>query len=99
MVLANPAKALGLEDRIGSLAPGKKADIIIIKPDSPTPVTASTVIGFFTMTFQGRDVDSVIVDGDVVVKEGKMTTVDEEEVKAACVEEGRKLWKRNGIEV
>jgi 5-methylthioadenosine/S-adenosylhomocysteine deaminase len=99
MVLGNAARALGLGDRLGSLAPGKAADILVIKPDSPVPMTPSSVLSWFTMTFQGRDVETVIVDGKVVVKDRKMTTVNEEDVRKACVEEARKLWRRNGIAV
>jgi 5-methylthioadenosine/S-adenosylhomocysteine deaminase len=99
MLLGNAARALGLGDSIGSLAPGKKADILIIDPDSPTPVVPSSLFSYFTMTFRGGDVETVLVDGAVVVEKGRMTTVDEEEVGRACVDESRKLWRRNGIAV
>ncbi len=99
MVLGNAARALGLADKIGSLSPGKKADILIVAPDSPVPVNASSVISYYTMTFLGKDVETVLVDGNVVVDKGRMTTVDEEEVKRSCVEEARKLWRKNGIRV
>ncbi len=99
MVLGKGAKALGMEHQIGSLKTGKKADIIILDPDSPTPVTPESVFSYFTMTFTGRDVETVIVDGEVVVKDHAMTTVDETEVTNRCVEQGRALWRRNGIAV
>ena len=99
MVLGKGAKALGMEHQIGSLTAGKKADIIILDPDSPTPVTPESVFSYFTMTFTGRDVETVIVDGEVVVKDRAMTTVDETEVTNRCVEQGRALWRRNGIDV
>ncbi|MFH1938559.1 MAG: amidohydrolase [bacterium] len=98
-VLGNAARALGLENKIGSLAPGKKADIIIINPDTPTPVIPSSVISYFTMTFQGKDVESVLVDGEIVVEKGKMTTVNEEEVREACLEQAKILWRKNNIRV
>ncbi len=99
MALGNAAKALGLENHIGSLCPGKMADIIIIKPDSPTPVTPQSVYSYFTMTFLGKDVDTVIVDGKIVVINKKMTTVDEEEVRQESVEQAKILWRRNGVNV
>ena len=98
-VLGNAARALGLEDKIGSLACGKKADIIIINPDTPTPVIPSSVISYFTMTFQGKDVESVLVDGEIVVEKGEMATVNEEKVSEACKEQAKILWRKNGIEV
>jgi 5-methylthioadenosine/S-adenosylhomocysteine deaminase len=99
MALGNGARALGLGDRVGSLAVGKCADIIIVRPDSPGPVVPQSVQSWYTMTFQGRSVETVIVDGKVVVKDGRVTTVREDEVEAACVAESRKLWRRNGIAV
>lgn len=99
MVLSNAAKALGLENEIGSLAPGKKADLIIINPDSPTPIVESSVMSYFTMTFQGNHVDTVIVDGNIVVENKKMTTVDEDEVREACMEQARILWRKNGVRI
>jgi 5-methylthioadenosine/S-adenosylhomocysteine deaminase len=99
MALGNGARALGLGDRIGSLAVGKCADIVIVRPDSPSPVVPQSVQSWYTMTFQGRSVETVIVDGRVVVKDGRVTTVREDEVEAACVAESKKLWRRNGIAV
>ena len=93
------ARALGLGERIGSLAPGKRADIVIVKPDSPTPLVPASAMSYFTMTFLGKDVETVLVDGKVVVRQGKMITVDEEEVAAACLEEARQLWRKNGVAV
>lgn len=97
MALSNASKALGLEKEIGSLAKGKKADLIIINPDSPTPIIPSSVISYFNMTFQGKDVETVIVDGNIVVENGKMTTVNEEEVRKESIKQAKILWKKNGI--
>jgi 5-methylthioadenosine/S-adenosylhomocysteine deaminase len=99
LALSNAARAMGLEGQIGSLAPGKKADIVIIDPDTPSPVNPSTVISYFTMTFLGKDVETVLVDGQVVVDQGRMTTVDEAEVRKTCVEQAKILWRKNGVAV
>ncbi len=98
LALGNAARALGWGERIGSLAPGKRADILILRPDSPTPLTPASVLSWFTMGFRGWDVESVLVDGELVVEEGVMTTVNEEEVRLACQQEARRLWRKNGIE-
>jgi 5-methylthioadenosine/S-adenosylhomocysteine deaminase len=99
LVLGNAARALGWGERIGSLKAGKRADILILSPESPSPVAPASVIGWFIMTFSGRDVQTVLVDGRVVVQDGRMTTIDEQEVARACREEARRLWRKNGIEV
>jgi len=98
LALGNAAAALGMEDKIGSLDAGKRADILLIKPDAPAPVVPASVMSYFTMTFRGCDVETVIVDGDVVVEDGVSTRVDEAAVEKACVEQAAALWKRNGIE-
>jgi 5-methylthioadenosine/S-adenosylhomocysteine deaminase len=98
LALGGAARALGWGERIGSLKAGKRADILILRPDSPSPLTPASVIGWLTMSFRGQDVRSVLVDGRVVVRDGRMLTVDEEEVERACREEARALWKKNGIE-
>jgi 5-methylthioadenosine/S-adenosylhomocysteine deaminase len=99
LVLGYGARALGLQEHIGSLAEGKRADILVIRPDAPVPITPSSVISYFTMTFRGRDVETVLIDGKVVVDQGRMTTIDEEEVARQCREEAKKLWRKNGIDV
>ncbi len=98
LALGHAAAALGLKEEIGSLHAGKKADILLIRPDSPSPVTPSTVVPYFTMTFRGCDVETVLVDGEVVIEGGASTRVDETAVRKACVEQAAALWKRNGIE-
>jgi cytosine/adenosine deaminase-related metal-dependent hydrolase len=97
--LGNASRALGMADSIGSLDAGKKADIIIIDPDTPVPVTPESAISYFTMTFVGADVETVIIDGKVIVEEGGMVTVNEEEVREGCMEEAKVLWRKNGIAV
>ena len=93
--LGNAAKALGMEKSIGSLAVDKKADILIIKPDCPTPVTPQTIMSYYTMTFLGKDVETVVVNGKVTVEGKELKTGNEEEIMKECVKESGLLWKRN----
>ena len=99
MFLAGGAKALGLEKEIGSLETGKKADILIIRPDCPVPVAPNSAIAYLVNTFQGDQVETVVVDGEVMIENGKSTRVDEDEVRAECVRQAKILWGKNGIEV
>ena len=95
----NAAKAMGMEKEIGSLEVGKKADLIIINPDSPSPIAPCSVLSYFDMTFQGRQVETVIVDGEIVVKDGHSTKLDEDEIMKDCQEEAKKLWRKTGVEI
>ncbi len=99
MFLLNASKALGKEKEIGSLEAGKKADILIIRPDSPVPVAPCSAISYLVNTFQGKHVDTVVVDGSIAVENGVSTRVDESEVEAACLEQAKILWRKNGIEI
>lgn len=94
-VLGNAANALGMGKSIGSLAEGKKADLLIIEPDSPVPLLPETVMSFFTMTFLGKDVETVIVNGRVVVEGKELKTGNEQEIMNKCVKESAALWARN----
>lgn len=99
MLLGNAARALGMEKQIGSLEVGKKADLIIINPNSPTPIAPCSVLSYFNMTFQGQQVETVIVDGQIVVKDGQTTLVDEAETMKECQEQAKILWRKNGITI
>ncbi|MDR1765545.1 MAG: amidohydrolase family protein [Lachnospiraceae bacterium] len=99
MAMGNAARALGMADRIGSLEAGKKADVIVIKPDSPSPIAPCSVLSYFDMTFQGRQVDTVLVDGRVVVEGGHSTQVDEAQVMKDCQEQAKILWRKTGVQI
>ena len=88
-----------MEGQIGSLTVGKKADILIINPDSPTPVAPCSALSYFDMTFQGRHVETVIVDGRIVVKDGHSTMVDEEQVMKDCQEQAKIMWRKTGVQI
>jgi len=85
MATINGARALGMEDQIGSLQPGKKADIILINTRTPalTPVFLGenfNVFAHLVFAAHGDNVDTVIIDGKMVMEHREMLTVDEEEV-------------------
>ncbi len=90
MATINGAIALGLHKEIGSLEVGKKADLVVVDPSglhaAPFDVTQILAGGIDPVTVvvyscTGSDVDMVIVDGRVLVEGGKLTTIDEEDVK------------------
>jgi 5-methylthioadenosine/S-adenosylhomocysteine deaminase len=82
MATLGGAEALGLSDRIGSLEPGKLADVVLIDVTAPGLVPLYNVYSHLVYAIKGGDVDAVVVNGKIVVKDSRMVTVDENEVTA-----------------
>ncbi len=74
------AKALKLKNVIGSLEVGKRADIILIDFDKPHLKPFHNVYANIVYSAKGSDVDTVIVDGRILMEQGELKTVDEEKV-------------------
>ena len=95
MATINGAALYGVQNQVGSIEPGKKADIILIKPNIlPTPLTTSSVVGHLINTVDGDDVETVIVDGRSIVKDKKLLTFDEGKVQSIAQTAAAKLWDR-----
>ena len=99
MATINGARALGLEDEIGSIEKGKKADLILLDLDSPhmTPVLLGShgnVMSNLVYAAHGEDVDTVIIDGRIVMESRKMLTVDETQLKKEVNLASRNLVSR-----
>lgn len=76
----NGARALLLHNEIGSLEAGKKADLILFDRNRPEWVPMLNVVRSLVYSADGKSVDTVIIDGQTVMEEGKLTKVDEEAV-------------------
>jgi 5-methylthioadenosine/S-adenosylhomocysteine deaminase len=96
LATTNAAKALQMEGEIGSIEVGKKADLIIIQPNQPSPILPQLLYDTLINDVDGADVETVLVDGKVVVSDHQLVNVDEEEVHRRVVEETTALWKRAG---
>jgi cytosine/adenosine deaminase-related metal-dependent hydrolase len=95
MATINGAALYGVQSEIGSIEPGKKADIILIKPTIlPTPLTALSVIGHLINTVDGDDVETVLVEGKPIVKDKKLLTFDEDRAQSIAQAAAAKLWDR-----
>jgi cytosine/adenosine deaminase-related metal-dependent hydrolase len=71
------AKALGMEDKIGSLEVGKRADIVLVKNDnSPAMFPIINPYGHVVMQAQRADVDTVVIDGNIVKHEHRLIGID-----------------------
>lgn len=81
MATINGAYALGLEKEIGSLEIGKKADIIILDMDKPHLCPRNNIYSTLAYSAYGSDVDTVIVDGNILMERKEFKTIDIEKVK------------------
>jgi cytosine/adenosine deaminase-related metal-dependent hydrolase len=71
------SKALGLDDKVGSLEAGKKADIVLIKnDDSPVMFPILNPYGHVAFQAQRGDVDTVVINGRIVKRDHKLVGVD-----------------------
>jgi 5-methylthioadenosine/S-adenosylhomocysteine deaminase len=86
------AKVLALENEIGSLEVGKKADITIIDMKKPHLKPSVDPVADLIYFGNGNDVDTVIIDGRKVVENGKILTVDVEKVLEKAQVAGQNAW-------
>ena len=90
MATVNGAKALGREGELGVIAEGALADLILIDLNVPQFIPANNIVSGLVYSATGSEVDTVIVDGKVLMDHGKLTTIDEDRV----YEEVRKIAER-----
>ncbi|MEW8973041.1 MAG: amidohydrolase [Tissierellaceae bacterium] len=90
----NGAKALDWEDDIGSIEVGKKADIILIDMDKPHLYPKYNLISALSYSVQGSDVDTVIIDGKIVMEKREIKTLDVERIKFMAERQAKDLINR-----
>ncbi len=95
MATIDAARVLQMEDQIGSLEVGKKADILFLADRSTVPLFEVNVKNYIVGTCERSDVDTVLIDGELIMENGKFVKFDEKEVQAKSKEEAVRLWKRN----
>lgn len=78
MATIEGAEAFGLEKEIGSIEPGKRADLILINPQkSHNQPAGSNLAGQIVYSLQAADVEMVMIDGRIVFQSGILQTIDE----------------------
>jgi 5-methylthioadenosine/S-adenosylhomocysteine deaminase len=78
MATIDGARALHMENEIGSLETGKKADLILISLDEPNAVPMYNVYSQIAYSLKASDVETVMIGGRVVMRDHKLLTVDEQ---------------------
>jgi guanine deaminase len=80
------ARALGLGDRLGGISPGKWADIVMYRTDSAHLMPLNDPLQQLSHAERGSGIDTVIVDGQVVVRNGRLSRIDEAAFAAELTE-------------
>jgi len=80
--------------QIGVLSKGSFADIIVVDYDPPTPFNENTFLGHFLFGICEAKVDSTIINGKVLMKNGHLLQIDEAAVNAKSREQATDFWKR-----
>lgn len=100
MATTNGAKAL-LDDTIGSIEVGKKADVILIDLKKPrlVPLLGDNIVPLLVYAANGEDVDTVIVDGEILMENRVFQALDEAKILAESQELAQDIIQRSGIKI
>ncbi|HYM38715.1 MAG TPA: amidohydrolase family protein [Thermoplasmata archaeon] len=95
MVTIDAAEALHVSERLGSIEVGKRADLAVVNLRRPhtTPFYPANVISHLVYSSRGSDVQTTIVDGQVLMAGGVVRTVDEDAVLERAQETARELFE------
>ncbi len=88
------ARAVHQETALGSLAVGKKADLIVLDTLRAHLVPAGRILSAWIHNGQPSDVESSMVDGQFIMRNRKVLTMDEDSILAEADKVGRRIWKQ-----
>jgi len=82
------------EPRLGHIEPGAPADLVVLDYRPPTPFSTEKLAGHWMFGLSSRWVRDVVVAGEVVVRNRRLTKVDQDELAAKAAVEASRLWER-----
>jgi 5-methylthioadenosine/S-adenosylhomocysteine deaminase len=97
MATRNGARALGLADAIGSIEPGKRADLVVVDRHRLNLAPGGDPYSLLVYAATADDVRAVAVDGELLVDDGELTTMDAREVIADARRAAADLVRRAGV--
>ena len=92
----NGAKALGIDSKVGSISEGKKADLAILDSTALSLTPHNNLIGSLVYSANGTEVETVLINGQIVMENKQILTFNEDEVKAKCEEISKRVLKELG---
>lgn len=99
MATINGARAMGLGEQIGSIEVGKRADFIIINMDKPHLTPCFDPVSTIVYAAHGSDVDTVVVDGKILMQNRKILTLNEEEILENARVRSKQVAQRAGLDI
>jgi len=96
LATSGSARVLGQAADLGAIAPGRKADLVLLRADSVFLRPLSDPVNALVYAETGASVDSVLVGGRVVVENGRVTTVDEARIYARAQEAADRQHRASG---
>jgi 5-methylthioadenosine/S-adenosylhomocysteine deaminase len=97
MATREGARALGVETELGSIAPGKRADLILVERDRPHLAPDPDPFSTLVYAARGSDVRLTMVDGQILVRDGRLTQADGAEISARAATAARELAGRAAL--
>jgi 5-methylthioadenosine/S-adenosylhomocysteine deaminase len=94
MATREGARALGLEEEIGSIEVGKRADLIVVDRDRPHLLPGDDPFSTLVYAARPTDVRTTVVDGAILVNDFELVSLDAAAVAARARDEARKLAGR-----
>ncbi len=98
MVTNSGGKALGMEDRIGSIEVGKKADLILVRMNNIETIPLFSIPNQLVYSTDGHNVETVIIDGKIVLKNRQLSHVDEEKLISKSQLKAKRIAEKSGID-
>jgi 5-methylthioadenosine/S-adenosylhomocysteine deaminase len=98
MATKSGAKALGLDDTIGSIETGKRADLTIVKLSNLETIPIFSVPDQLVYATDGHNVETVIIDGKVVLKNHQLIQVNEENLILDAQPKAKQIAEKSGID-
>lgn len=99
MATIGGARAAGMDGRIGSLEPGKAGDLVVHDATAPQWRPRGNPVLQLVWNAQGRTVRDVVVDGNVVVRDGRCTTVDAAELRASATDRQQRVLQQASLQI
>ncbi len=92
------ARALGIENEVGSIEVGKKADLVLLRRKVPHMIPFHNIPSLIVYSANGNDVNTVIIDGKILMRNREVLTVKEGDVMREAQRTFERLLDRSGWE-